>query len=189
MRKFFQRYSPDHATLSQNRVLAMMGKPLLQPRLWHLNRHSAASGVAIGMFCGLIPGPFQMLGAAIACIVARANLPVALATTFYTNPLTIVPLYLCAFTIGRFVTGSEAHFVMPPEKGALTVWEWCGSLTHWLLGLGEPLAVGLVVLATVLAVASYFIVKILWAMHLRRVIKQRRARSTALPPGARPTQT
>jgi uncharacterized protein len=182
MRKFFQRYTPDHATVSKNRVFAMLGKPLAHPCLWHLNRHSAARGVAIGMFCGLIPGPFQMLGAGIACIVARANLPLALATTFYTNPLTIVPLYFAAFTIGRFVTGSDAHFVMPPEKGAQSLLDWSIALMHWLAGLGEPLAIGLLVLAALLAVISYFAVKVLWTMHLRRMIRQRRARCATHTP-------
>ncbi|HSD36921.1 MAG TPA: DUF2062 domain-containing protein [Rhodocyclaceae bacterium] len=177
MRKFFKRYTPDHATLGNNRVFAMLGKPLTHPCLWHLNRHSAARGVAIGMFCGLIPGPFQMFGSAIACIVARANLPLALVTTLYTNPLTIVPLYLVAFTIGCFVTGSQAQFVMPPEKGAHSLFEWSVALMHWLAGLGKPLAVGLLVLAALLAVIGYFSVKILWTLHLRRVIKQRRARN------------
>jgi uncharacterized protein (DUF2062 family) len=176
MRKFFQRYTPDHATVSKNRVFALLGKPLLHPCLWHLNRHTAARGVAIGMFCGLIPGPFQMLGSAIACIVARANLPLALVTTLYTNPLTIVPLYLVAFTIGCFVTGSDARFVMPPEKGAQSLLEWSVALMHWLAGLGKPLAIGLPVLAALLAVVAYFVVKILWTLHLRRVIRQRRAR-------------
>ncbi|MEC5387643.1 DUF2062 domain-containing protein [Uliginosibacterium sp. H3] len=176
MRKFFQRYTPDHATLGKNRVFAMLGKPLQHPCLWHLNRHSAARGIAIGMFCGLIPGPLQMLGAAIACIVARANLPLALATTFYTNPLTIVPLYLVAFTIGRAVTGSDAQFVMPPEKGAQSLLEWGSALMQWLISLGKPLAFGLPVLAVALAVAGYFAVKVLWRLHVQRALKRRRAR-------------
>jgi uncharacterized protein (DUF2062 family) len=176
MRKFFKRHAPDPATLSENRWLALLGKSLLHPRLWHLNRHTAASGVAIGMFCGLIPGPFQMLGAALACIVVRANLPIALATTLYTNPLTIVPLYLVAFSIGRFVTGSDARFIMPPDKGTQNFLEWYHALAQWLLGLGKPLAFGLLILAAVLAVLGYFLVKALWTFHLRRVIKQRRAR-------------
>jgi uncharacterized protein (DUF2062 family) len=182
VRKFFQRHAPDPATLSQNRWFAMLGKPLLHPRLWHLNRHTAASGVAIGMFCGLIPGPFQMLGAALVCIVTRANLPLALATTFYTNPLTIVPLYVVAFGIGRFVTASDARFAMPPEMGTQSLLEWCQSLMHWLSGLGGSLAIGLLILPAALAVTAYFSIKILWALHLRRVIKQRRARFATRPP-------
>jgi uncharacterized protein (DUF2062 family) len=49
------------------------------------------------MFCGLIPGPLQMLGAAICAVVFRVNLPLAMLTTVYTNPFTIVPLYVVAY--------------------------------------------------------------------------------------------
>ena len=65
MRKTLKRLLPDHQTVSANRWLRPFASTLLHPRLWHLNRHSAAGAVAVGMFCGLIPGPFQMLGAAL----------------------------------------------------------------------------------------------------------------------------
>ena len=71
------------------------------PDLWHLNRRSAARAVAVGLFCGLIPGPLQALAAILCCLVVRANFPVAVVTTFYTNPLTIVPLYVLAYEYGN----------------------------------------------------------------------------------------
>src|SRR6266571_224948 len=95
-RKFFRKYLPSHEAVRQNRYIARFGTLLHHPNLWHLNRHSVAGGVAIGMFSGLVPGPFQMLIAAILAVPLRVNLPVALATTLYTNPLTIGPLYVIA---------------------------------------------------------------------------------------------
>ena len=112
MRKLLKRYLPDHSAVHGNRWLAMFGSTLLHPRLWHLNRHSAAGAVAVGLFCGLIPGPFQMLGAAICCIVLRVNLPLALLTTLYTNPFTIVPLYFVAYSMGAWVLGSTLYQVL-----------------------------------------------------------------------------
>ena len=38
---------------------------LADPDLWHLNRQSTARGVAIGLVCGLIPGPLQAAAAAL----------------------------------------------------------------------------------------------------------------------------
>lgn len=177
MRKLFRRHIPDQETLcNKNRFFALLGNTLLRPGMWHLTRRSAARGVAIGMFCGLIPGPLQMLGAVLACLVVRANLPIALATTFYTNPLTIVPLYVLAFGIGRFIVGSDAGFVMPPEKGMQSMMEWVQSLTHWFIGLGEPLAVGLLVMAVVFAVLGYVITSLLWRLHVVRAMARRRER-------------
>ena len=93
-----------------NRWLAPFENTLLHPRLWDLNRHSAAGAVAAGLFCGLIPGPLQMLGAAICAVVFRVNLPLALLTTLYTNPFTIVPLYIAAFAIGQWVLPGSVAF-------------------------------------------------------------------------------
>ncbi|GAA5159699.1 DUF2062 domain-containing protein [Viridibacterium curvum] len=174
MQKFFRRYLPDPEQLRQHRLLRWMGKSVLADQLWHVNRRSVAVGVAIGMFCGLIPGPLQMLGAAVACVLLRGNLPLALVATFYTNPLTIVPLYLVAFGIGRFLTGSDATFVMPPERGEAGWWSWCQGLIDWLTHLGQPLLVGLPVLALSLALAAWLAITLIWRWQVSRRARQRR---------------
>ena len=119
-RKFFRKLMPDVDKVREVKALSMFGDTLFHPALWHLNRRSAAGGVAVGMFCGLIPGPLQMLSAAIVCVFLRVNLPLALVTTLYTNPVTIVPLYLLAYEIGGFALGARG-FSTPP---ALPEWEW-----------------------------------------------------------------
>ncbi|MBS1207989.1 MAG: hypothetical protein H6R19_387 [Proteobacteria bacterium] len=180
MRKFIRRHLPHPDTLCKQKVFALLGNSLLHPRLWHLNRHSAALGVAIGLFCSLIPGPLQMPGAAILCIVLRANLPLALLGTLFSNPLTIVPLYMAAFMIGRFVTRSEAHFVLPPEPDWQALGATLDAWTHWLFALGHPLLIGLPLLALLLAGLSYFGVKGLWEIHLRHAWKVRKKNRTPL---------
>ena len=98
-RKFFKKYLPSHETVRNNKHVARFGGLLQHPNLWHLNRQSVAGGVAVGMFSGLVPGPLQMLSAALLAIPLRVNLPVALATTLYTNPFTIGPLYVLALSL------------------------------------------------------------------------------------------
>jgi uncharacterized protein (DUF2062 family) len=71
MRHYLQKFLPDPQTIRSNPWLRPFQSSLLHPRLWHLNRHSAAGAVAVGLFCGLIPGPLQMIGAAAQC----AHLP------------------------------------------------------------------------------------------------------------------
>lgn len=179
MRRLLKRYLPDHQALAANRWLAPFGDTLLHPRLWHLNRHSAAGAVAVGMFCGLIPGPFQMLGAALCCVLFKVNLPLALFATLYTNPFTIVPLYLLAFTIGEWILGGGGHFTAPPEwsgswSGA-SLLEWLETLAQWMLGLGRPLALGLITLASALSATAYLLVRLAWRQHLVRAWRRRRA--------------
>lgn len=135
--------------------------------LWQLHRRSVAGGVAVGMFCGLIPGPFQMLGAALLAVLFRVNLPVAIFTTFYTNPFTIVPLYFVAYQLGALVTGqsiavSEAHFVVPEMA-----WDnWLAVTADWIFSMGKPFAIGLPLLALSLALLGYVAVRVGWRLQV-----------------------
>ncbi|MBN8285424.1 DUF2062 domain-containing protein [Zoogloea sp.] len=175
MRRLLKRYLPDHASLATNRWLAPFGSTLFHPRLWHLNRHSAAGAIATGLFCGLIPGPFQMLGAALGCVLLRVNLPLALLTTLYTNPFTIVPLYILAFSMGEALLGrGEARFTPPPEWSGGDVLGGVAALADWMIALGRPLALGLVVLASCLAVTGYLLTRIAWRTYLIHHWRKRR---------------
>jgi uncharacterized protein (DUF2062 family) len=182
-RKFFRKYLPSHESVKQNRHVARFGTFLHHPNLWHLNRNSVAGGVAIGMFSGLVPGPFQMLAAAILCILVKVNLPVALATTLYTNPFTIGPLYLIAYQIGRVIIGvggDGAPTAPAPEMDWSHLGAWLEAFGEWMLSLGKPLGIGLIALALGLAALGYVLVQLAWRAHVvlawRRRARQRRPR-------------
>lgn len=185
MRRQLRKYLPDHEAIRANRWLAPFENTLLHPRLWDLNRHSAAGAVAAGMFCGLIPGPLQMLGAAICAVIFRVNLPLAMLTTVYTNPFTIVPLYVVAYAIGQWVLpGPGQGFLPPPDWGDESFTAWIAALIDWMAGLGAPLAVGLVLLALGLALAGFILVKLAWRIYLVRAWRQRRHDRAARESGA-----
>jgi len=180
-RKLIRRLLPDHDSVRAYKFVQWFGPLLHHPNLWHLNRRSVAGGVAIGMFCGLIPGPFQMLGAAVLAIPLRVNLPVAITTTLYTNPLTIVPLYIIAFALGRLVTGSTERMVAPPDFAWTHIIDSTLALGRWMLDLGRPLAIGLFTLALLLAVCGYLVVQIGWRAHVVLAWRRRRrARARSL---------
>ncbi|MBI4987938.1 MAG: DUF2062 domain-containing protein [Rhodocyclales bacterium] len=184
MRKHLRKFLPDHEAIRANRWLAPFGNTLLHPRLWHLNRHSAAGAVAAGMFCGLIPGPFQMLGAAICAVIFRVNLPLALFTTLYTNPFTIVPLYFLAYGLGRLALGgADGEFVAPPDWGPEGMLAWVRALMDWMAHLGKPLALGLVLLASLLAATGYLLARVAWRYYLVWAWRQRRLRRNAASGG------
>jgi len=174
MRKHLKKYLPNHDAVHGNRWLRPFRNSLLHPRLWHLNRHSAAGAVAAGLFCGLIPGPLQMLGAAICALVFRVNLPLAMLVTLYTNPLTIVPLYVLAYEIGRVAIGESNGFVDPPAFAMTHFIEWTKAMQTWMLGVGKPLGVGLVLLATLLALLGYVLTKASWRFWLIRAWRRRK---------------
>lgn len=184
-RKFFKRYMPSVDKVREVKAFGLFGEALFHPALWHLNRRSAAGGVAVGLFCGLIPGPLQMIGAGIVALFFRVNLPVALLTTLYTNPLTIVPLYFVAYKIGSFVLGATAGSEPEPPPD----WVWTQPMAsaeafgQWMIGLGTPLALGVFLLACLLATAGYLIVRLVWNVHLRLAWAARRKRRAGV--GAR----
>jgi uncharacterized protein (DUF2062 family) len=176
-RKLFRKYLAQRDVLLARPWLAPFRRWLSHPSLWHFNRRSVAGAVAIGLFAGLIPGPFQMLGALLLAVPLRRNIPVALAVTLYTNPLTIVPLYLLAYAYGRLLLrGRWEADVVPFE------WDWgnfLGSvegLWHWMLTLGKPLGIGLVALALTLALLGYFAVDLAWRGYVAAAWRQRARR-------------
>lgn len=179
MRRWLRNYLPDHDTVRRNPWLRPFENSLLHPRLWHLNRRSAAGAVAAGLFCGLIPGPFQMPGAALCAILFRVNLPLALLVTLYTNPFTIVPLYLLAYQTGRLLIGDTAGFLVPPAFDFNSFVAWTQAMQDWMLAVARPLAVGLIVLADGLALAGYLLTRGAWRLYLVRHKRRRQRRKSA----------
>ena len=174
LRRWLKRVLPDVEKYRDTPVARFLGPRFFHPAVWHLSRHSVAGGVAIGMFCGLIPGPLQMLGGAFGAIWFKRNLPVALVTTLYTNPLTIIPLYLLAYQVGAFVIGPSGDAVPAPSLSGISPVQWAEALSAWSLSLGKPLLVGVPLLAVLLAATGYAVVHVAWGLYLRWVWLQRK---------------
>ena len=177
-RKLFRKYVPTATSVRENRWIAKFGTLLHHPNLWHLNRDSVAGAVAIGLFAGLIPGPLQMLVALLLAITLRRNLPVALLVTLYTNPFTIVPLYLLASAYGNLLLGG-GHGMASIEPFEMDWSHFIDSMvrfTGWTLALGKPLLVGLVALALTLAALGYLAVQFAWRAYVRLAWRRRKER-------------
>ena len=182
-RRFFRKYLPDTATVRSHWLLARLGW-LHHPNLWCLNRRSASRAVGIGLFAGLIPGPLQMLAAVLLSVPLRANVLVAMATTLYTNPLTIVPLYLLAFAYGRFILQAEhqAVNIQPFDTDWFNFGLSLRALLDWSLALGKPLAVGLVALALTLGIVGTLATRLAWRLYVVAAWKKRAASRRATHP-------
>lgn len=177
-RKFFRKYLPNADEVRRNRVAALFGTLLHDPNLWHLNRDSVAGAVAIGLFAGLVPGPLQMLAALVLAIPLRRNVPVALLLTLYTNPLTIVPLYLLAYGYGSVLLGGgqPRPKIVPFEMDWGHLFDSMLRLADWTFALGKPLALGLVALGLTLALLGYLAVQLGWRAYVILAWRARRAK-------------
>lgn len=99
---------PSHELIKGHKNLQFLGDKLHDPNLWHLHRQSVATAFAVGLFCAWIPTPGQMALAAIGAFYFRANLPVAVALVWITNPITMPPLFYFAYLVGLSVLNLPA---------------------------------------------------------------------------------
>lgn len=166
LRRWIERLKPSVEKITRHPWVVRYVPALSDPDLWQLNRRSTSRAVAVGLLCGLIPGPIQVAGAIGLSLLWRANFPLAAITTLYTNPFTIVPLYVVAYEYGRlfFPGAPHAVSVSPPDY---TGWSsYLPALVAWMSELGKPLALGLVLLAFTLAAIGFCAVRLAWRWHV-----------------------
>jgi hypothetical protein len=127
--------------------------------MWHLHRHSVAKAFFIGLFLMAIPIPSQMLFAALAAILFRANLPLSVALVWISNPLTMPPIFYFNYTIGTYLLGQKTDESLHFELS----WHW---IINVLGDLWQPLYLGSLVVGLVLAFIAYFAINIVWRWHV-----------------------
>ena len=183
MRPLLRKLIPGTHEIRRHTFLRrVFGRLLLDPDLWHLSRASVARAVSIGLFMAWVPVPFQMVLAAGAALVARCNLPVAVAMVWVSNPVTVAPLFYAAHKLGEWMLDR------PPGDFRIEL-----SL-RWLFeelgNVWEPLLLGCFVLGIASAIVGHILIRLAWRAHTmvswhdRRI--RRRRRDDAASPGASP---
>lgn len=166
MKSWIKHKIPDSRALTANRYLALFGRLLHDPNIWHLNRRSAAGGAAVGLFVMYIPIVGQMLIAAAGAVVLRVNLPIAVAMAWVSNPLTTPFMLYCAYVTGCWM------LAVSPAALEVTFWaDW-----HNWDDIIAPLGIGILMCAVVCALIGYFGLQVAWALMLKRQIRKRQAR-------------
>jgi uncharacterized protein (DUF2062 family) len=198
MRERLRKWLPTPDALRNNRWLRWMGPVLLHPALWHFSRKGIALGVALGIFFGLLIPVAQIPASAALAVALRANLPMAVASTLVSNPVTFGPVYYGAYRLGKVVLGEQAITEIEAQQRLAGAHHepqevqrkgFLERLAYWidrLRQVGKPLAVGLAIIATVSGLTVYFLISGIWVLNTRRVRRKRlRERSTRVgdPPG------
>jgi len=149
--------------------LRHFGAMLHAPDLRRLTRRSVAGGVALGLFVGFVPLPFQMVIAAAAALLIRVNLPIAVIAVWVTNPFTIPPIIYVAHRIGTWVLDTP---VGPVDVDTSFAW-----LLHQTGRAWKPIVVGCLFLGTFASVLGYAAVRLAWrAWVIQQWWKRRRGR-------------
>lgn len=143
--------------------------------------HSKALGVAIGMFIGMTPtvGIQMAMVMVVALLTSRLfyfNRVAAILTVYISNPFTMLPLYWMNYKIGTwFVAGdvTREEFAKALEYNGWA--EWWDCIIRLFVTIGTPLIVGSLVVATVLGVLSYPLMRWLlkWLPHGRPIVTNR----------------
>lgn len=191
MKNRFKAWLPAPETIRENRWLRWMGPVLHHPNLWRFSRKGVALGFALGIFFGLLIPVAQIPLSASVAVLLRANLPMAVASTLVTNPVTFGPVYYGAYRLGRRVLGEskvpdpvakaqlkQATAEPPPDQ---SVGERVQHSLRYLSTVGKPLVVGLLIVASVSGLAAYFLISILWVLKTQWT-RARRLRQRTKPP-------
>jgi hypothetical protein len=177
--KWVAKNAPKREELAKSRWLKPFGQRVLHSEFWRFTRRSVPRGVAAGLFVGvflLIPG-VQIVGSALLSIPFRANIPVAAAMTFLTNPATTPFLILASLEIGSFLgfRTDIASFYALRESGA-----GFGEWISWLFSDAAPALVsGLFIIGTAAAVVGYVLSVLIWRWWTARKWKRRAVRRAA----------
>jgi len=171
-KKLLLRFMPNREKIKAIKALEFLGDKLHRPNLWHLNRRSVSMAFAIGLWAMYTPPlPWQMAIAGVLAIYFNANLPIAVALVWITNPVTWIPLYYAAYKVGALALGQgsfrfeEFSQLFSIEK----VWE-----------LGAPLLLGCFILMNTGAALGYFGIQYIWRRSVLRRLALRKYRDTPL---------
>ena len=172
---------PTREALERNRWVRPFAHRVLRSDLWRFNRRSVPRGMALGLFVGILIPFAHSFVAALTAVFVRANVPVAIAATWTSNPATWVLIFPAAYKIG------EAMLHLDRMTGVALISETMqqtGS-DHLLQRLtGEVLetALGLFVLATVAATVGYLLTSFGWSWWIARKRSQRLAQARLREP-------
>lgn len=166
-KRFIRKYLPKASAVKGHRSLRWLGNIIHDSNLWHLNRRSVASAMFAGVFACFMPIPGQMLLAASLAIYFHCNLPLSLALTWISNPLTYAPIYYLCYRFGLILLGLEYD----PSS-----FEWSvDAIGNNFMMIMKPLMLGCIVAGLLFGALGYMGVRMLWRLHIQRTWFQRKA--------------
>lgn len=167
---------PTREQLEANRFVRPFAHRVLRSDLWRFNRRSVPRGMALGLFMGILVPFAHSAVAALTAVFVRANVPVAIAATWVSNPATWVIIFPAAYQIGKAVLHLDRLTGVAPISETMQQTQTDHLLVR-LTGAGLDTAFGLFVIATVLAALGYVATSLIWRQWIARKRQARLARA------------
>jgi uncharacterized protein (DUF2062 family) len=129
-----------------------------------------------------------MVSAGLVAWWLRGNAPLAVFVTLYTNPITFFPLYFLALQMGLWIVDQTGQtnslsgqatalgIPIPPDFSLANPLESIGSLLGGMLSMGWPLVIGVLALASLLAMIGGGLCYFGWGFAIRKRRAQRLSR-------------
>lgn len=164
---------PKPEELKKNKLIAMFAPFLADARLWHFNRISLIKAICVGAMSAFFPLPGQMPLALAGALIFRANIPMSIALTWLTNPLTALPVYWAAYWVGANLLGE-------PTIGLRTIGVILTDTTVWLFHNGanpfqnnslfsiKAFALGLVITGALTSLVLSLIFSLVWRYRIAK---------------------
>ncbi len=179
--RWLRHAMPSREALENNRFIRPVAHRVLAPALWRFTRRSVPRGVALGLVVGIflmIPG-VQMAGAALLALPVRANVPLAVAMTLFSNPATTPFILGFSYYVGKALLGRSGDL-----SAFYGLMEHHASMKEWvavLLGETAPVMLfGLAVVSVVAAAIGYLLATWLWRERMGRKWRVRAIRRLRL---------
>ena len=171
LQRFIHRNTPSRDEVLASPWLKPFGERIRHSELWRFTRRSVPRGVFAGLLIGIflmVPG-LQIVGAALLCIPLRANIPVAAAMTFLSNPLTTPFFLYAAIEVGgRIGFHTDLASFLALRGKSVTMW------MQWLLSDAAPALVsGLFLIGLGVALAGYIVSLVGWRWWVGHKWRQR----------------
>ena len=175
---WFQRHVPTREQLERNRFVRPFGHRVLRSELWRFTRRSVPRGVALGLFVGVMIPLAHFVVATFLAVFVRANIPSALLATFVGFPVIYVAIVALAYKIGQWLLHVDASTAIQPISETMHATQ-TGTLLERLTGAGTETALGLFIIATVLASVGYLATSLGWRWWVGRKRRLRLAEARA----------
>jgi uncharacterized protein (DUF2062 family) len=167
------RHAPSKDQVLESRWLRPFGSRIHRSDLWRFTRRSVPRAVFVGTFVGIflmIPG-LQIVGAALMAIPFRANIPIAAAMTFLSNPATTPFFLIASLDVG---TRLGFHADLATFETLVARRAGAGEWLSWLWSDAAPALVsGLFIIGLGMALAGYIVSLVGWRWWIGRKWRQR----------------
>lgn len=171
--RWLAKNSPKREDLAESRWMRPFAGRILRSDLWRFTRRSVPRGVAVGLLVGIflmIPG-LQIVGAALMSVPFRANIPIAAAMTFLSNPATTPFILVASIFVGNslgFHADTTTFYALYERRASIGEW------FAWLASDAAPALIsGLFVIAFVSAAIGYVVSLFGWRWWTGRKWRRR----------------